>query len=157
MWKESGCSYERSWIVPQETTFLMWCLWSSNHLKKSSRRIKAQNSQTEIQEETVNTVKDEERLVQDRVHLRPSFRGLPALKWRSFNLNLTKEEVQSQDDLEESDDLIPDEVDLTPNFSFNNSETSHGFVPGEPEIIDLRSNWATNLKYNSWQNSNIFK
>ena len=51
-----------------------------------------------------------------------------------------KEEVQSQDDLEESDDLIPDEVDLTPNFSFNNSETSHGFVPGEPEIIDLRSN-----------------
>ena len=55
-------------------------------------------------------------------------------------LNLLKEEVQSQDDLEESDDLIPDEVDLTPNFSFNNSETSHGFVPGEPEIIDLRSN-----------------
>ena len=54
--------------------------------------------------------------------------------------NLLKEEVQSQDDLEESDDLIPDEVDLTPNFSFNNSETSHGFVPGEPEIIDLRSN-----------------
>ena len=55
-------------------------------------------------------------------------------------MNSTKEEVQSQDDLEESDDLIPDEADLTPNFSFNNSETSHGFVPGEPEIIDLRAN-----------------
>ena len=37
-------------------------------LKKSSRRIKAQNSQTQIQKETVNTVKDEERLVQERVH-----------------------------------------------------------------------------------------
>ena len=36
-------------------------------LKKSSRRIKAQNSQTQIQKETVNTVKDEERLVQERV------------------------------------------------------------------------------------------
>ena len=53
-----------------------------------------------------------------------------------------KEEVQSQDDLEESDDLIPDEVDLTPNFSFN--KTSHGFVPGEPEIIELRSNRRKN-------------
>ena len=38
-----------------------------NKLKKSSRRIKAQNSQTQIQKETVNTVKDEERLVQERV------------------------------------------------------------------------------------------
>jgi len=131
-------------------------------LKKSSRRIKAQNSQTQIQKETVNTVKDEERLVQEQVQLRPNrlngnstanFRVKIAFLTLAHKLcgitykllfftilNLLKEEVQSQDDLEESDDLIPDEVDLTPNFSFNNSETSHGFVPGEPEIIDLRSN-----------------
>ena len=41
-------------------------------LKKSSRRIKAQNSQTQIQKETVNTVKDEERLVQEQVQFRPN-------------------------------------------------------------------------------------
>ena len=42
-------------------------------LKKSSRRIKAQNSQTQIQKETVNTVKDEERLVQEQVQFRPNW------------------------------------------------------------------------------------
>jgi chromosome segregation ATPase len=86
------------------------------------RRIKAQNSQTQIQKGTVNTVKDEESLVQEEVH--------------------------SQDDLEESDDLIPDEIDLTPNFSFNNSETSHGFVPVEPEIIDQDTYFWQHIFFN---------